>query len=279
MTPDEARAFAERAGLLLRYTADLGRLSAVGAPFTQLCLDEETARYIKNSEAARHGTLMTLAHRALRYFLSDFDINGLLGTYPMHVLSTAQWQTLLPECGGRLLDVGAGRGDATAQLARLFDSTMVTETSSKMAARLRKQGYECIEGDVASLPTLPGPFDCVSLLNVLDRCDKPLTLLGQARSALRPGGLLLIALVLPYHPFVYDRGAARAPLQRLPLFKSEFELATAELVTTALVPLGLEIVTVSRAPYLSGGDAHQPLYELDDLILVCRAVGDVRLFD
>ncbi len=277
MTPEAAENWARNAGLALRYSADLAKLHASGAPFTQLSLDEETAQYIGAAEGARHGLFMTWVHRMMRGFLSDFDINGYLGTYPMHVLSTEQWSTVLPHVGGRLLDVGAGRGDATAKLASLFDETVVTETSRAMARRLRKQGYECIEGDISRRSDLDGNFDAVSLLNVLDRCDCPLSLLGVARRALKPGGLLIVALVLPYGPFVYDGGAARRPKERLPISSSEWELAATEFVTTALLPLGLEVVTLSRSPYLSGGDAHHPLYELDDLIAVCRATSEVPL--
>jgi SAM-dependent methyltransferase len=277
VTPAEAREWASERGLLLRYGADLHKLSAVGAPFTELSLDEGTARYIGAAEGARHGFMVTWLHRLMRGFFSDFDINGYLGTYPMHVLSTEQWRELLPEVGGRLLDVGAGRGDATSQLAALFDHTVTTETSPAMAKRLRRLGYECLLGDIAERPDLGGLYDVVSLLNVLDRCDEPLSLLATARSALRGGGLLLVALVLPYGPFVYDGGQTRSPRQRLPIVSNDFETAAAEFVTSTLFPLGLEVVTLSRAPYLSGGDAQRPIYELDDLIVVCRAIDAVPL--
>lgn len=275
MTPAQAREWATERGLLLRYGADLHKLSAIDAPFTELSLDEGTAKYIGAAEGARHGLMMTWLHRLMRGFFSDFDINGHLGTYPMHVLSEEQWRALLPETGGRLLDVGAGRGDATSQLSTLFDQTVTTETSPAMAKRLRRMGYECILDDIARRPDLGGPYDAVSLLNVLDRCDEPLSLLGAARGALRKGGLLLIALVLPYCPFVYDGGLTRSPRQRLPILSRDFEVAAAEFATTALLPLGLEIVTLSRAPYLSGGDAEHPLYELDDLIVICRATESI----
>ncbi len=283
MTPEEARRWSEERGVSLRYDVDLLRLSAIEAPFVQLGLDDTTAAYIDQSRQARHGLFKTWLHRRLRHFLSDFDINGLLGTYPMHVLSAAQWHCLLDplrkthEPEGQLLDIGAGRGDATAPLAGLFESVMVTETSGPMARRLRKQGYECLHEDVTHNASLAHRFDAVSLLNVLDRCDEPMSLLGAARSALRPNGLLLIALVLPYRPFVYEHGQARAPRQRLPIATEQWEVAAAEFVTMSLVPLGLQVLCVSRAPYLSGGDAQAPLYSLDDLIVVCRARESIPL--
>lgn len=40
------------------------------------------------------------------------------------------------------------------------------------------------------------------------RCDKPVQLLQQMKASLKPGGKIVIALVLPYTPFVED-GAFR----------------------------------------------------------------------
>jgi SAM-dependent methyltransferase len=42
----------------------------------------------------------------------------------------------------------------------------------------------------------------ISALNLLDRCDRPVTLLRQIKRALKPGGKLVIALVLPFRPYV-----------------------------------------------------------------------------
>jgi len=281
MTPQMAKAWAAANGLTLRYDADLEALKGLGATFTQLGIDDETAKYIAHSEGARHGLLTTWVHRALRLFLSDFDINGLLGTYPMHVLSKEQWRTLLEQAipDGveqlRLLDIGAGRGDATARLAELFAEVTVTETSRTMAKRLRRQGFRCIEGDITHLDEQDENFDVVSLLNVLDRCDRPLSLLAKVRTLLPPGGLLIVALVLPYGPFVYDGGQPRPPRERLPITCNAWEPASVEVIVDALLPLGFTLRAMSRAPYLSGGDARRALYELDDLIVILEATGDI----
>ena len=272
-----ARRLAQDSGLLLRYGVRAPKLATLGAPFVELDFDEVVAKYVHDTAKSRHGWLKTWLHRRLRWFLSDFDINGLLGTYPMHVLSTAQWTQLLGAGShGRLLDVGSGRGDVTTELGRLFDEVTATETSKPMVRRLEKLGFRVISGDLATLPHTD-KYDVVSLLNVLDRCDRPLSLLGRARELVRSGGRLVIALVLPYRPFVYDSGVPRAPLERLPITYDSFEDAALQLVEQALLPLGFVIESMSRAPYLSGGDAEKPLYELDDLILVCRAVGDVHV--
>src|SRR5690606_23048279 len=87
MTPAQARAFGETLGLSLRYALDSSRLPEGGWRVVQFDVDLAAARYIEESRRRRHGRALTWLHRALRGFLSDFDINGYLGTYPMHVLS------------------------------------------------------------------------------------------------------------------------------------------------------------------------------------------------
>lgn len=45
-------------------------------------------------------------------------------------------------------------------------------------------------------------YDVISCLNVLDRCEKPITLLNQIKSSLKPGGLSVISFVIPFNPYV-----------------------------------------------------------------------------
>lgn len=262
-------------GLSLRYDFKGDPLMGLSEALVRLRPDAGTLAYLELSQRARHGVFLTWLHHALRGFLSDFDINGYLGTYPLFILSTEQWRVLLPDedGSGRLLDIGSGRGDVTAQLAPLFQEVTAVETSRGMARRLRRQGYRVLERDLGS-SDLDERFDAVSLLNVLDRCDRPLSLLAQARQVVRPGGVLVIALVLPYRPFVYRGNQSSAPAERLPITQGSFEQSAAEFVSLALMPLGLRIRAISRAPYLSGGDSARPLYELDDLLVVAEAVGE-----
>lgn len=45
-------------------------------------------------------------------------------------------------------------------------------------------------------------FDVITCLNLLDRCDRPLSLLRDLKASLRPGGRVVVALVLPFNPYV-----------------------------------------------------------------------------
>jgi 2-polyprenyl-3-methyl-5-hydroxy-6-metoxy-1,4-benzoquinol methylase len=45
-------------------------------------------------------------------------------------------------------------------------------------------------------------FDLVACLNLLDRCDKPLSILHSIKKVLKPGGRVIVAAVLPFKPYV-----------------------------------------------------------------------------
>ena len=57
-------------------------------------------------------------------------------------------------------------------------------------------------------------YDVISCLNLLDRCDKPLTILRNIKKALNPvKGKVILALVLPFRPYV-EYGKNKGILQR-----------------------------------------------------------------
>lgn len=85
---------------------------------------------------------------------------------------------------------------------------------------------------------------------------------------LQPDGVLLIALVLPYFPFVEFNSPTHTPTERLQIHSAYFEDAANEFVSNILVPIGFRVLSISRLPYLSQGDYTNDLYYLDDLIVV-----------
>jgi SAM-dependent methyltransferase len=210
------------------------------------------------------------AHGLLRRLVSDFDANAWLGTYRVCLVGRTSFEALLVGCSREsLLDVGAGSGAVTAELAPLFSRVVVTETSRGAARRLERH-YETHVLDLASTP-LPSAarFSLVSLLHVLDRASHPRTLLAAARDRVIEGGRLLIACPLPIRAHV-DRGGATSDPDEWIEAEGTFEEALVSLITGLLVPAGLEVERIARTTYLSQGDARQPFYALDDALLVCR---------
>jgi SAM-dependent methyltransferase len=257
---------------VLQYTCDLTILpSALAGTFVELAADEPLRRYLRRLSTARPGTWRTLLQHLLCSFMSDFDANGLLGMYPMHLVSAEQAATLLgPIVRRRLLDVGAGSGDVTAELAPLFGEVVTTEVSWAMARRLRSRGWETHRVDIATRGAPGPPYDVVSCLNVLDRCLFPRTLLRHCCDALTPHGRLLLSVPLPCRPHAYRGGQTTAPAEPLDVYSTCYELGAAAMVERVLEPLGLTVERWSRVPYLSGGDSWRPFYALDAAIWVCR---------
>jgi SAM-dependent methyltransferase len=261
--------------LSLQYDCDPSALPAeLSQRFVRQDLGEEGREYIQRVRATRAGRTKTAVHRLLRVWMSDFDVNGLLDMYPMHLLGTAQWKALLGEAPrGRHLDVGAGSGDITRTIAPLVGETVTTETSRVMARNLRRSGFRCYEADIAETDVPEPRYDLVTCLNVIDRCARPLSLLEKLTGAIEPGGRLVLATPFPFDPFVYDGAASLAPIERLKVAQGGWEASVADLAEHVLDPLGLEIEALSRVPYLCRGDADRPLYVLDDAVLVCRKRG------
>jgi hypothetical protein len=148
-----------------------------------------------------------------------------------------------------------------------------------MVGRLRQRGFVAT-GDPSALfdgQLGRGAFDLVLFLNVLDRASRPMSMLRALKALVKPGtGRILIAVVLPWCPFV-ERGAKQAsPEEELPMQGglcregATFERSLALLAQRVLLPMGFEIEAWSRVPYISEGDSSQDLYFLDDALLLLK---------
>ena len=257
---------------MLRYAIDEDRLGSRLSPLVvTLDADQDTMTFVAEERLRRHGRLRWAARATVRPVVGAFSANALLDIYPLFMLSQAQWAALLaPYAGGHLLDVGAAAVHVTARLAPLYDDVTATDVSRPMVRRLRARGIRAAVLDLATRPAPDGPYDTVALLNVLDRCARPQSMLRAAIDALAPTGTLVVSMPLPYDPCWYDGPVSRDPVERLALRADDWEHSAAELADT-LEHHGLRIQAITRAPYLSGGDRHHPLYVLDAVIIVATA--------
>jgi SAM-dependent methyltransferase len=254
----------------LRFECELALLGPdLAGRFISLGPDAALDGYL--ATARRASAIRSCAHALSLRLMSDFDADALLGMYTMHLLSTAQWQRLLgAHATGRLLDVGAGSGDVTAQLAPLFSQVCTTELSRGMARVLRRRGFACQLIDAAEVEPDATPFDVVACLNVIDRCPYPRSLLARLSRAVRDGGRLVLAVPLPYTPHFYAGPTSLDPIETLPIESRRWEHAARELSERVLAPLGLSVESLCRAPYLSSGGRHRRFHVLDDAVFICR---------
>jgi len=195
-----------------------------------------------------------------------------------------------------LLDVGAGDGNVTEKLQRTnyFEKIYTTEVSPMMVKNLNARGFNCLQTPSIGREDIKSwgvdYFDCITCLNLLDRCDKPSTLLSQMKNLLKPGkGILIIAVVFPFESFVEIGQDQKDPTEFLdPLLRDvdeecccptdetdctcgawpSFEESCQSFVDKILVPTGFKLLCISRVPYLCKGDLKSPYYVLDDAIFV-----------
>lgn len=262
----------------LRYGADLTRLpSKLRRAFVELDADDSTRAWI-DAAFARPISRARVAYRNLAMTLVNlYDADAWANLGDDRVLSTAQWRRLLGACGTRLLDVGAGAGDVTRELAPLFEDVVTTELSGPVARRLRSKGFTCHACDIAFEPIDdPGGFDVVALQNVIDRTTHPLRLLDQADRLLTSSGRVVVAVPVPIHPVVFMGRTRFAPAENLPTGMPDFESTVTVLCEQVFGPLGYRVQSLTRAPYLSRGTARAPVEVLDDAIFVLRRAGSDR---
>lgn len=251
---------------------DAERLS----PLLRRCfvpLDTRPALQAWAKRVEPHGIFLQRAYEVLRGFASDFDLDAWLDMHALFLLDTESWESLIGKDRRRsLLDIGAGRGDVTAHLARLFDEVWATETSRAMVRRLAARGYRAIAVDLAERdPFANRRFSVVSLLNVLDRCPRPRTLIDRALGYLDSDGLLILATPLPFRPHVDLGSTTIDPDEPLAIHSDCFETAMNELTATLS---DVEILRWTRIPYVSQGDLRTPLVALDAALLVGRKRGN-----
>ncbi|MFK7998189.1 MAG: methyltransferase domain-containing protein [Polyangiales bacterium] len=269
-------------GAKVRYGCDVEAFpTALRRLWRPLDMDASTKAWIDDAVAHPHGRAAMAALAIARSVMSDYDANGLVGAHDMRVLGTEQARRLLTAAGikegGTLLDVGAGEGQVTDELAPLFSAVTTTELSTGMARRLRGRGYECHTLDLAE-ERLPGSaeaegFDCVALLNVIDRTSRPYRLVERLQTLLRPGGVLLCTVPLPLKPHVHMGPVTVSPEEVLPTprGRGNFVDCMSSLAEIFFPACNLEPVLLSRVPYLCRGDRKKPVIALDDAVFVCRA--------
>ena len=262
------------------YHVDEERLSPeLARRFVRLSADDPTRAFIENSVDTSDSILLQLWYNLAKsvmkiFYYTQTDINGYLGRGSMFVLSRPQFEQLTDKAGVRLddeakmermIDLGAGDGRPTQSFVPFFSEIFATEASPAMRKTLEARGIGVrdIESWHEGLQ-----FDLVSCLNLLDRCAEPLSVLGQVKSALKPAGLVVVAIVLPFKPYV-EFSDDHSPVQKLDIVGEGFE-EQVDSAAKVFEDQGFEVLSWSRVPYLCEGDLAKSVYSLDDSIFLLK---------
>ena len=94
----------------------------------------------------------------------------------------------LPE-GGRILDLGCAQGDFLDYAAAHGFTIDGVDLNPQLAEAARLRGFQVQTGDLRDL-TLEPVHDAVTLWDVIEHVDDPVSVLAACRRALKPGGLV-----------------------------------------------------------------------------------------
>jgi len=250
--------------------------------FVQLGLDDETQAFLDGCLEKADWTFTQIWHTIAKSFLGLFmtqtSINGVLSRGRMFVFSHAQAQVLLhglsgsPQyglwAGDRMLDLGAGDGHVTQVLAAGAQHVDATEASYIMRRRLQEKGYRILDTWNWMDEVSDVQYDLISCLNLLDRCDTPLTLLKNIHSRLADHGILLVALVLPFGPYVETGSADNLPSEEIGVNGTTFEEQVNSFAKEIFPRLGFTVRRWTKLPYFCEGDLDQAFYWLSDVVFV-----------
>ncbi|KAL8590549.1 hypothetical protein ACOMHN_010985 [Nucella lapillus] len=260
------------------YSVDKDKLSEeMYDKFVALNEDEETKEFLdhcyEKADWIFTQLFHSLAQMVLGVFMTKTSINGLLGRGSMFVLSHQQFEKLLGMSPVRkaenLIDLGAGDGEVTKVMSSYFRNVYATEMSPTMQKMLSSKGFQVLDVDKWDNGSVI--YDVVSCLNLLDRCDKPVTLLHAIRRVLRPDtGRVLIAVVIPFKPYVEFDSPDHIPTEHLQIKGATFEEQVSQLTRAVFQPAGLELEAFARVPYLCDGDLRHSFYLLNDALFVLK---------
>ncbi|XP_054719676.1 protein-L-histidine N-pros-methyltransferase-like [Uloborus diversus] len=265
------------------YEVDLDLVSCnMRELFVASEVDQDTEDFLENSCEKSDWVMTQVFHSLVRsilcWFMTRTSINGFLGRGSMFVFSNTQLENLLgnytqptwKECGN-MLDLGAGDGKVTEVMSSYFQNTYVTEISGVMRRILAAKNFRVLDIDNWHDPG-EGPryFDVISCLNLLDRCDRPITLLQQIRNKLNPdSGLLILAVVLPLNQYV-ESGEDHQPAEKIQIEGKTLEEQASSLAQSLFVESGFQVLRWTRLPYLCEGDLDQSFYWLNDAVFVMK---------
>ncbi|CAG9536491.1 unnamed protein product [Cercopithifilaria johnstoni] len=251
--------------------------------FHQFYMDEDVETFLNNSLEISNSLCLqvyyTFVTSLLSVILTKTSINGVLGRGGMHLFSFSQLQEFLDVSAEwisydkKLLDLGAGDGQITAIMGRLYRTISVTEASKVMEWRLKQRGFRVIPMNICQHSET---YHLVSALNLLDRHYNPSLLLAQLHAiTLRSESLLMLAVVLPLHQYVEFHPTSRTnqPDIEISIKGRTFEEQAGSLVADILEPRGFELLKWGKLPYLSEGDFRKPFYHLDDAIFLLKPIN------
>jgi 2-polyprenyl-3-methyl-5-hydroxy-6-metoxy-1,4-benzoquinol methylase len=180
-------------------------------------------------------TSYTIYHQAAGAEQAVFEqASGLPASRSVKLLDTFRRHADLKPTG-RMLDVGCGNGATIRAFGQVAPGW--TKAGTEFDAKYRSEVESVANTEplyVGPVDEVPGTFDVITMIHVLEHIVDPVAVLTTLRAKLAPGGLLLIEV--PHHP-------ANAFELLIADHRSHF---TADSLVRALAAAGYEIVSVAE---------------------------------
>ncbi|MFN3200005.1 MAG: class I SAM-dependent methyltransferase [Bradymonadia bacterium] len=156
--------------------------------------------------------------------------------------------------GGRLLEIAAGTGQFTPNLAGQAEHLLATDISPEMVTRLQVrmdelslQNVECTVMSAYDIDAPDGSFDGVFCANALHVMDDPVQALSEFHRVLKPEGVLIAPTFL-HNIDAFRRGLSRALSMVSPFVAhTRFDLTSLEQLISGA---GFEVVSAEQLPGL-----------------------------
>ncbi len=129
--------------------------------------------------------------------------------------------------GRRILEVGAGTGRDSLELAERGAEVWTLDYSDESLALIRQAGGEQLQivcGDALALPFRDESFDIVFHQGLLEHFRQPLDLLAENHRVLRRGGFLLVDVPQRYHYYTLMKHALMAVNRWFAGWETEFSV-------------------------------------------------------
>lgn len=258
----------------LRYHVSKEVVNGTSVQIVELSPDRTLVHWAADRTRYPLGRIRPRLSTLLRWVFAQYDVFVMVQDPLTYLVSEKQWRQLiephLPEIVTKIrpmaaLDVGAGK-DIVPTYSNLFQAGVVaTEIRWLQILHLRWiDGAKAIRTDRVTRQAVGGTFDCVFLLNVLDRAEDPEGLLADAAEVLNPGGVIIISLVLPVLQYSG---------WRIPVNGTTWKFCARQTLLW-LSSQGWTPLSISRVPYLNSGSGPwnkgPHIYVLDAAFIVCR---------
>ncbi len=156
--------------------------------------------------------------------------------------------------GGRVLEIAAGTGQFTIELARLAGALVATDVSPKMVDRLCQRvtkadlsNVDCAVMSAYELDATDSSFDGIFCANALHVMNEPMRALAEFRRVLRKDGVLVVPTFLHGVDGLRRRLSQSLGLVSPFVAHTRFDLATLKRVVEEA---GFEVVHAEQMPGL-----------------------------